>query len=243
MIYMKNGRATGVKSVINDMKIALIVPVLKRFDLFTKLMNSVDVEIRPYVIDNYNVNRGVAAAWNIGIRKALEDGYEYAIISNDDVVFEKESIKKIYECMIETGAVAISANPNNSINSESGTLSIGCDFFCFMININKLVEVCGYFDENFHPAYFEDNDMLYRIKLSGEKYYIKTDAPAYHFGSATQNSNPNAKVCPDNVFKSLQAYFKIKWGGLPNEETFSNPFNNSENSIKYWEKKGYRKNI
>jgi hypothetical protein len=39
--------------------IALVVPVLKRFDLFTRLMASVDTEVYPVIVPNYEDNIGV----------------------------------------------------------------------------------------------------------------------------------------------------------------------------------------
>jgi hypothetical protein len=68
------------------MSLSLIVPVLKRFDLFAELMASVEYPYLPIVIDNWRGNRGVSPAWNLGMRKSLQAGNQYAIICNDDVI-------------------------------------------------------------------------------------------------------------------------------------------------------------
>ena len=69
-------------------KLAMIVPVLNQFELFTNMMSTVDYPIHPYVIRNWDNNIGVAAGWNQGIRRAMKDGYRYAIVVNDDILLE-----------------------------------------------------------------------------------------------------------------------------------------------------------
>ena len=210
--------------------IALIVPVLKRFDLFTELMNSVDTDVRPFVIENYKHNLGVAGAWNEGMRRALTSGYEYAIISNDDVRFQAGAIEEIYSILKETDAVLVSANQNGWYNGDDNHPE-GADFFCFGVNIPKLINTCGSFDERIFPAYFEDNDMHRRIRLANQTAYIAKNAIAWHVGSATQNADPANPACPPERFQELREYYITKWGGPPDQETFDRPFNNPDNEI------------
>lgn len=42
-------------------------------------------------------NKGYSAGNNVGIKKALEEGCEYILISNNDVIFRKNSIEKLCE--------------------------------------------------------------------------------------------------------------------------------------------------
>lgn len=217
------------------MSIALVVPVMKRFELFTELIKSIDYEIKPYVIDNWNYNRGVSAAWNLGIRKAFVDKNRYALIVNDDVIFQPGCIEKLYDSIKKTEACMISANPNEKI-TPSGILKDKEDYFCFIVDIPQLVNNCGIFDENFYPAYFEDNDMRYRIKLAGLQSYMNTDAIAFHHGSATQNFDPVNKVVSDHQFRINEKYFVEKWGGPPWKETYTNPFNDPSKRIWDWQK-------
>ena len=223
----------GSSRMVEPMTIALIVPVLNKFDLFTRLMHSVDCEIRPYVIDNYVHNTGVSAAWNEGMRRALADGHEYAIISNDDVRFEPGAIEEIYTILKETDATLVSANQNMWYRGEERYVE-GADFFCFGVNIPKLINNCGSFDENFFPAYFEDNDMHRRMNLSGAKGYIARHAVAWHVGSATQNADPNNPNCSHERFGQLREYFARKWGGEPGTERFERPFNDETKDIWDW---------
>ena len=217
------------------MDIALIVPVLSRFDLFAGLIRSIDVPVRPIIIDNWNHNRGVAAAWNEGMDWAWNDGYRYAIIANDDSYFEPGSIRKIYDAMKETRACLISPNPNGA-HAAQGLID-GADFFNFMIDIPQLIKECGYFDENFQPAYFEDNDMHRRIILSGAKAYIHTEAIAGHHGSATQYLDRNNPVCPPHQFENNRRYYTEKWGGEPGREVCTTPYGSPNHTIRDWDRR------
>lgn len=217
------------------MDIALIVPVLNRFDLFTGLIRSVDVPVRPVIIDNWIENRGVAAAWNMGMDIAWNDGYRYAIIANDDSYFEPGTITKVFNTLKNNQACLVSPNPNGSI-APQGPIE-GADFFNFMIDIPQLIEKCGYFDENFKPAYFEDNDMHYRIGLAGAKAYIETDANAGHHGSATQNADPSNPVCPSWQFEQNRNYYREKWGGEPGREVCTTPYGSPNHTIRDWDRR------
>jgi GT2 family glycosyltransferase len=216
------------------MSVSLIVPVLKRFDLFTELMASVDYPVLPIVIDNWRGNRGVSAAWNLGMLKSLKAGNRYAIICNDDVVFEPNVISNLIETIKDTKAVMVS--PNQWETSNEYTLTSWTDYCCFAVDIKQLIKNVGWFDENFYPAYFEDNDMRRRIELAGLNSYTRKDLKISHINSATQFADPANPVTSAEAFAKNNKYFIKKWGGNPYEETYTHPFNNPENDLKYWEK-------
>jgi GT2 family glycosyltransferase len=217
------------------MHLALIVPVLNRFDLFTRLMKSVDVNVRVFVMDSYNNNLGVSGAWNEGVRQAKAAGYQYALISNDDIEFFPNTISKLYDDIVRKQACAVSPNPNSQFESQG--LIPGTDFCCYMIDIPQVLNNCGTFDENFFPAYFEDNDMRYRMVLAGLNDYIDTDAPVIHHGSQTQYFDRNNPVTPPHMFENNKRYFIEKWGGEPGQEQFQTPFNDHSKTIKDWDKR------
>jgi GT2 family glycosyltransferase len=217
------------------MSVGFIVPVLSRFDLFTDLMSTVDMDIRPIVIDNWRENRGVAAAWNMGMQKCLDLGIKYTFISNDDAVFYPGSMFSMYLALRSTNAVMVSAAQNGDPNWDH-PIHEGADFCCFAVNVPRLIEHCGWFDENFQPAYFEDNDMHRRIILSGQKSYIVPRAAVRHHGSATQN-HTGQPVVPPNRFEDNRRYFSEKWGGVPGQETYATPFNNPEMTIRDWNRR------
>jgi GT2 family glycosyltransferase len=226
--------------------IALIVPTLNRYDLFVNMIQSIDYPVKPYVINNgRSGNIGVAAAWNKGIKNALEDGYEYAIITNDDVEFLSGTIGQLvidirnYDSLIISTNSILPARDGKEFHYKSEGMTVGSDYACFMVKIKTLFEEVGEFDENFYPAYYEDNDMQYRIKLAGHKEYMNTDIGIIHHGSSTQFSLPGGVVSEPNWTENKE-YYKRKWGGYPLEEQWTHPYNEEGKDIKYWrEPKNY----
>lgn len=222
--------------------IALIVPTLNRYDLLTNMFQSVDYPIRPYVINNgRSGNIGVAASWNVGIKSALRDGYEYAIITNDDVEFMSGTIGQLvldmrnYDALLITTNSILPKRDGDQFHYKSQGMTLGADYACFIVNIRILLYEIGEFDENFYPAYFEDNDMRYRIKLAGHKEYMNTDIGIIHHGSSTQDSVPEGIVSKEN-WNQNKEYYKLKWGGEPFEEKWTIPYNEQDKDIKYWRK-------
>lgn len=213
--------------------VGLVVPVLSNFTGFAQLINSVDYPITPIILDNWNGNRGVAASWNEGIRRGWDQ--EVLIIVNDDVAFYPGSIAKIVESALETDLVS-------GVVSDTGQEGLHYidkpDYACFAIKPIRFVDKFGYFDENFKPAYFEDNDMAYRIKLAGGTSAIRLDARISHEGSVTQfkgSRNPDTedRVVSHHRFRLNREYYQAKWGGTPENETYTTPFNYGR-SIKDW---------
>lgn len=215
------------------MEIGLVVPVLSNFAGFAQLMNSVDTAVTPIVLDNWNGNRGVAASWNEGIRKGF--GLDVVIISNDDVAFYPGTIKKIAQPIKEEEFDLLSVVATDT--GQHGFLEDAKpDFCCFAINPERFVDQFGMFDENFKPAYFEDNDMYYRIKLAGGRSALRLSARVDHGGSVTQFSanNEEGRVVSHEQFRKNQSYYSAKWGGIPGSETFTHPFNMGHRDIKDW---------
>ena len=212
--------------------IALVVPVLKRFDLFTKLMTSVDELVLPIIIPNYINNLGVAASWNKGILLAAAKNCDVAIVANDDVVFNPGTIKEMAESLRNSDGILLSPNHNGEM--ENVGMIDGANFFCFAVKPKEFIETVGHFDENIYPAYFEDNDMHYRINLANSKSYIHTGIPVNHEGSATQNADENNPVVPSARFEAIRSYYIRKWGGEPGKEKYVTPWNRSGLNIKAW---------
>ena len=218
------------------MVVPLIVPVLNRFDLFTDMMSTVDVSVRPYVIDNWRDPRSVAASWNEGMRRAMDDGHKHAVITNDDVRFEPGALMHMYGSLKASGAVAVSANQNGERSVEQGYVTGGIDFFCFAVDMEQLIDRCGWFDENFIPAYFEDNDMAYRMRLARCNCFINPEAVVNHVGSATQFLHGEDRgICSHFDFERNRAYYNYKWDAFgPGIEGTEHPYADDDMSFKEW---------
>lgn len=212
------------------MAIGLIVPVLNNFKGFTELIESVDIDIRPIIIDNWNDNLGVSIGWNMGVAKAIELGLDTVAIVNDDVVLAPGTLDKLVESSVDCDLVS----GVNHDDTGAGLFYDGFpDYSCFVIKPREFVEKFGLFDETFTPAYFEDNDMHYRIKVAGGKSALRLDARIYHKGSVTQFSM-HGGVVTSPMFEENRAYYISKWGGQPREERFTTPFNDPNKTHKDW---------
>lgn len=206
------------------MVIGLAVPVYKNFEGFAHLMASVDIPIHPFVIPNYAENIGVSRGWNEGIYRAQESAVDALLIANDDVFFYPGCLANLYGHFKSLDIDLLTA-----INIREGTpdadgIADSADFSCFMINPHDFTDKFGWFDEKFSPAYFEDNDMAYRMRLLGGRYGLDTSAHMYHKGSVTQNWN-GEPVVTSEMFETNKRYYAVKWGGTPGLEQYTAPYN------------------
>lgn len=96
----------------------------------------------------------------------------------------------------------------------------------------ELLYEVGYLDENFFPAYYEDNDHRYRMKLAGmewEYFPLEYD----HIVSATIKKDPEIFRKNQYTFQENGKYYIAKWGGLPGNETYETPFD-MDLPLDYW---------
>ncbi len=209
------------------MNIVLGIPTLNRFDLLDRCIDSALAgTVAPdgiIVVDNsagrcprrenvaYAVpgsNMGVARAWNGIVDLA---GECHLILANDDVVFAPDTI-------VELLRVA-EATPQAGIVSAIE----GQRFSLFYLRRNAFDQV-GRFDEQFWPAYFEDNDYAYRLTLADWQLAVAPTA-VQHGGSSTirrlEGQQANAQ---HEYFRANEARYVAKWGGSPHYERFVRPY-------------------
>jgi GT2 family glycosyltransferase len=152
----------------------LIVPVLNRYDLLQRMLDSVDVPVQHLlVIDNgasvmaeplelkpsdkfakvthlrMPANLGVAGSWNLGIKS-----FPYAqrwFIASNDVVFRLGALEKLA-----------------AARRDEITLTGQAPHWQAFVLGDEAVSNLGLFDEcGFFPAYFEDNDYMRRAEFAG----------------------------------------------------------------------------
>ena len=156
---------------------------------------------------NLGENLGVARSWNWLMEKGFGIGYENALILNDDIYLGKT------EAQIEDYI--------NKFPDHGFFVGKEVNWSAFVVR-KSTIETIGGFDPAFFPAYFEDNDFCYRMRLAGitrdQDYFLN---PEVYRNSMTikkdQSLNAN--------FEKNRAYFIRKWGGQPNEEKYKKPFN------------------
>lgn len=204
------------------------IPTLNRYDLLENCIGSIfNGSIKPtkvIVIDNggkYQATRpnvevhsqrrnlGVAASWNVLHRISIPAPI---IICNDDIEFGKDSL-----------AVLMGCSDSFVVPAED---EIG--WSCFKQS-HSLWNTVGPYDETFYPAYFEDNDYRYRMKLAGI-YATHVPCGIKHTKSSTVSKMSDYEIhCLNKAWKNNEEYFAMKWGGLPYQETYIIPFNKEDN--------------
>lgn len=209
------------------------VPILNQPDILDRMIESIDTDVEVlYVVDNGGVvdpdriysyggqtlttgkNLGVAASWN----RIINDNWQapWWFISNFDIEYAPEELDQVAELMNR---------------SKDARLVVLGDFHSFALN-KKAYQAAGRFDENFHPAYFEDNDYNYRCKLSDVDIII-LPSHSLHLGSTTIKGNRIYRLKNDQTFVKNEEYYIRKWGGRPRQEMYQTPFDNG-GSVSDW---------
>lgn len=188
----------------------LIVPVLNRFDLLKRMLESIDVEATVYVINNSGrawplqvlnpkvtiwwidlpSNLGVASSWNLGIKMLPFESRWF--ISSADVVFAPGDLSLL-----------------DSAKPDALTLVDSFPYYQTFAVGESVVEKIGLFDEALHPIYFEDNDFERRIENAG----LRVDwlpLKLGHDNSSTINSDKSLALKNQTTFLANQKYFVEK---------------------------------
>ena len=183
----------------------LIVPVLTNYDLLYRMLKSIDYPIETIVIINNgdgiidlpdmsgNVhlidlphNIGVAASWNLGI-KVTPLSYNW-LIANFDVMFPEGALAKFAKL----------ASPKKIVFGDCSP-----EWSCFVVGW-QVIDKIGFFDENCHPAYCEDNIAAFRANAKGvelEQSHIRI-----HHDNSSSIADPKFAAHNAMTFDSNVAY-------------------------------------
>jgi len=158
----------------------------------------------------YNSHRvSLATAWNWFIDHVAE----YRIIINDDLIFYPNTLEAFLNGLKEDQMCFPYGLPR--LNSFS--------FFSLPDNI---VNEVGRFDDEFYPAYFEDNSYDYKMNLKGYYVYGIPDCSVIHKGSQTLAHYTQAQIKEhhQNFEKNRKLYIQM-WGGTPKNEKYATKYN------------------
>lgn len=156
--------------------------------------------------------QSVAKAWNDAAQLA---GGDWLIIANDDIVFAPDTIALLL--------AEVERNDNAGIVSPIE----GARFACFLLRWACYQDV-GAFDEAFQMAYFEDNDFGYRLIRKGWQSAV-APSNVRHAGSTTiAKMTPAQLAAKHAAYQNNELYFQRKWGGVPHQERFTEPFGGRE---------------
>lgn len=189
----------------------LTIPVLNRYDLLQRMLDSIDHPIANLlIIDNggeldsvripssvktHRVlqmvsNLGVGTSWNLGIKNFYQLPVFY--FASADMWFAPGDLEKL------------SNSSPNHINLHKSfphwqAFGIG----------QKIVEQIGLFDEALHPIYFEDNDYERRAKAKNLGI-LHLDLQGGHDNSSTIASDNHYQQRNSATFQDNQAYYQQK---------------------------------
>lgn len=215
----------------------LAIPCINRPDLLERCLASIDVPIgRLLVIDNspdgldfrvpdhlrdvlYHetppANLGVAGSWNHAIKThAHLDWWAFA---NADTELAPGDLARLAAEM-----------------SEPGPRWVGMNGDWRLMGLNaEAVARAGLYDENLHPCYDEDADYEWRCTLAGVPWYF-IEGGATHVGSAAIRSDERYARANGRTHAANDAYYLLKWGGMPRRgERFTTPFDSGA-SVREW---------
>jgi len=190
--------------------VKLIVPVLNRFDLLVRMIESIDVEATVYVINNSGrhwplkinnplvtlwwvdvpSNLGVASSWNLGIKM---------------LPFESKWIFTQADCYFEPGVLTELDNAKSDALTLCGQFP---NWHTFAVG-EEVIKTVGLFDEGLHPAYFEDTDYQRRCEHFGIRFDTLSKT-VFHDNSSTIKSDSKLMAKNQVTFANNRIYYDNK---------------------------------
>src|SRR3989344_4801267 len=122
------------------------------------------------VVDNTGNNRGYAGGANVGVRKALEQGYEWIVMVNDDVTLSKYALSQFLD-IVNKSEPAIIGPVAGRIDAKRWTTIVPAtqmDWIdgAFTAIHAKIFQTIGEFYAPYF-IYYEDIDLCIRAKRAG----------------------------------------------------------------------------
>lgn len=223
------------------------IPHYNRPDLLLRCIQSIDYPVDKLVIvqngkdeDMPNVfalpshvkqyvhirhpNTGVAGSWNEVIMLFPAPWW---MLVNNDILFTPGDLERM-------------SRATWTFKDEHAILfgNHACAFFTIT---KRGVKNVGLFDWALRPAYYEDNEWMWRLKCVGETYTNIENINSIHgenvngvmHGSRTINATPQLLNENSRTYDNNHRYYVAKTGGEPGQEKFTHPFNNPAIPLNY----------
>jgi len=224
------------------MKVAIGIPTYNRADLLDRLLSFLlpesDLLEFIYIVDNgkqdipyqdhpkikiqkNDTNLGCCGGWNQIIKKSIYDeDCDWVLILNDDIVLAPGQLKSIIDIL--------------ALSNEKWILTPDWEWACIAISKagaeNMQYEPYKWFDGQFWPGYFGDNDFHWRIKISNNEDKIIQGIP--ELSPWIKDKSKTRELDPSLSHHKDTPLYINKWGGLPGNERYSMPYNKDD----YWDK-------
>jgi GT2 family glycosyltransferase len=207
------------------MKLIIGIPTLNRADLLNEALSGYFEDFKDneiFIVDNGNQsiitreekfaiyrpeeNLGVAKSWNYIMDYAEKVDATHVLMLNDDIYLGRteHEIKMVIK------------------NNQNADFINSFQNWCSFILKVDMWKKAGKFDEEFFPAYFEDNSFDYKMSLmKANKTWTSFLDPIVYRNSMTIAKEPSL----NNRFAQNRAMYIDMWGGLPSEEIYLTKFN------------------
>lgn len=204
----------------------LIVPCISRFDLLEGMLASIDHPIGRIVVVENSCSGwcsthhelpisyirpiqglGYGGGINEGIRQTCEE--PWWMFANADITWRPGALSEIATRM----------------DGHLAARFIDHGFQYGALN-RAVVRQIGLIDDwDFYPIYFDDNDYHRRLELAGIEVqnFIAEDQPE-GFSTVIRSSKEHEQANNKSFVDNRERYVR-KWGGMPEHETFTSPWN------------------
>lgn len=153
------------------------------------------------VRDGDGKNLGVAASWNFGARRVLEEKLDWLIVMSSAFIPTAGLLDLTH---------SLPADPDGKVWITDRNWHVR--------PIHRLhLESVGLFDEGFYPAYYEDMDYERRLTLAGWNEQVRVPVAGVDLGAG----HGTRFVCVD--YAQPQEHYVKVWGGLPGREKWLTP--------------------
>jgi len=178
-------------------------------------------------VDFLSRSMNVPEAWNLAMKKAWAEGYDYVLLCNNDIILSSTYIDTLVDTIQRRKAYAVTGQVVNKhetdqlhfqdkvYNAEKPIqIMIAGDYSALLVSMECIEEIGPF--RNLAPRYQADEDHLLRIRLSGHDI-VKTYATTfYHKHGAVFKAFDRQKQ--DREWsKGVEAFKKI-WNFNPYEE-------------------------
>lgn len=158
-------------------------------------------------------NAGVAPAWNLGAAWMMDRNAEYLILVSQSLRFGDPGGADFL-------AELDQRRPPVLMHSQFG-------WKCLAIHRDTLARV-GLFDPIFAPAYFEDQDYLYRMGLAGLPSPRENGGELDQINIAAESAGDAVMIrrgVVDIDYGAQHEKYLTKWGGPQGHEQWTHPYN------------------
>lgn len=173
-----------------------------------------------------NDENNVSRAWNRAINHLLGEGCRYVFVPNLDILLQPGALDELVaaagrypEPMIWTMAdwayLEGTGDAPGIVDAPRPDSTIPHPHFSAYMVDSRLFETVGPFDENLKPAYNEDIDMHWRVRLAGYDAIRYEGARFYHFGSRAIVEDGDLGTRNNITHEANNSYFREKWGYKP----------------------------